>query len=34
MHAEDAVIDDCRNREAVEDVRERFPQLDVIPPLA
>lgn len=34
MHGEDLLIDDGRNRQTVEAVGERLPQLDVIPPLA
>ena len=32
--AEDLLVDDGRDREAIEAVRERLPQLDVVPPLA
>ncbi len=34
MHSEDLLIDDRRDWEAIEAVRERLPQLDVVPPLA
>ena len=34
MHGEDLVVDDCRDRQAVEAVRERLPQFDVVATLA
>lgn len=34
MHGEDLLIDDGRNRQTVEAVGERLPQLDIVPPLA
>ena len=34
MHSENFLIDDCRNRQAVEAISERLPQLNIIPPLA
>ena len=34
MHAEDLLVDNCGHREAIEAVRESFPKLDVISPLA
>lgn len=34
MHREYFLIDNCCNRQAVEAIGERLPQLDVIPPLA
>jgi len=34
VHAEDLLIDDGSNGEAVEAVREGLPELDVVPPLA
>lgn len=34
MHGEDLLIDDSRNGETVEAVRESLPQLNVVPPLA
>lgn len=34
MHCENFLVNDCCNRQAIEAIRERFPQLDVIPPLA
>mmetsp|Transcript_13966 Transcript_13966/g.55101 ORF Transcript_13966/g.55101 Transcript_13966/m.55101 type:complete len:212 (+) Transcript_13966:662-1297(+) len=34
MHAEDLLVDDRSNGKAVEAVRERLPELDVVPPLA
>lgn len=34
MHGEDLLIDDSRNGEAVEAIREGLPQLNVVPPLA
>lgn len=30
MHSEDLLVDDCGNGQAVEAIRERFPQLDII----
>lgn len=33
MHCEDLLVDDCCNRQAVEAVRERLPQLDIVPSL-
>lgn len=33
MHSEDLLIDDRGNWQAIEAVRERLPQLDVVPPL-
>lgn len=30
MHGEDLLVDDCCNRQAVEAVRERLPQLDIV----
>jgi len=34
VHCEDLLIDDCRDRQAVEAISERLPQLDVVPSLA
>ena len=34
MHAEDLLVDDRGDREAVEAVGERLPELDVVPALA
>jgi hypothetical protein len=34
MHREDLLVDDGRNRQAVEAVGERLPELDVVSPLA
>jgi hypothetical protein len=34
VHGEDLLIDDSRNGETVEAVRESLPQLNVVPPLA
>ncbi len=34
MHAEDFLIDDCGNRQAVKAVGESFPQLDIVSSLA
>ena len=34
VHAEDLLVDDGGNGQAVEAVGERLPQLDVVPPLA
>lgn len=34
VHGEDLLIDDSRNGEAVEAIRESLPQLNVVPPLA
>ena len=34
MHGEDLLIDDSRNGEAVEAIRESLPQLNVVPPFA
>lgn len=34
MHRENFLVDDSRNRQAVEAIGECLPQLDVIPPLA
>ena len=34
MHAENLLVDDSCYRQAIEAVCERFPQLDVITPLA
>lgn len=34
MHRENLLIDNGRNRQAVEAVRKRLPQLDVVPSLA
>lgn len=34
MHGEDLLIDDGGNRQTVEAIGERLPQLDVVPPLA
>jgi len=34
VHGEDLLVDDCCNGQAVETVRESFPKLDVVPPLA
>ena len=34
MHGEDLLVDDGRNRQAVEAIGESLPQLDVVPPLA
>ena len=34
MHAEDLVVYDCGRREAVEHIRERFPQLNTETALA
>ena len=34
MHSKDFLIDDSGDRQAVEAVRERLPQLDVVPSLA
>ena len=34
MAAEDLLVDDGRDREAIEAVGERLPQLDVVSPLA
>lgn len=34
MHGENLLVDDSRNRQAVEAVRKSFPQFDVVPPLA
>lgn len=34
MHRENFLVDDCCNRQAIEAISERLPQLDVIPPLA
>lgn len=34
VHAEDAVVDERCDRQAVEAVDEEFPQLDVVPALA
>ena len=34
IHAEDFFVNDCCNWEAVEHVRERFPQFDVVTTLA
>ena len=33
MHCEDFFVDDCCNRQAIEAVGERLPELYVIPPL-
>jgi hypothetical protein len=33
VHCEDLLVDDCCNRQAVEAVRERLPQLDIVPSL-
>jgi hypothetical protein len=34
VHAEDAVIDECSDGEAVEAVDEEFPEFDVVSSLA
>ena len=34
MHRKDLFIYDCCNGQAIEAVRERLPELDVVPPLA
>lgn len=34
MHGEDLLVDDGSNGQAVETVRKRLPQLDVVPALA
>jgi hypothetical protein len=34
VHGKDLLVNDCRDRQAIEAVRERLPQLDVVPPLA
>mmetsp|Transcript_54924 Transcript_54924/g.158939 ORF Transcript_54924/g.158939 Transcript_54924/m.158939 type:complete len:202 (+) Transcript_54924:408-1013(+) len=34
MHADDLLVDQAAHREAVEDITELLPQLDVVPPLA
>lgn len=34
MHAEDLIVNDCGGREAVEYIRERFPQLNTVTALA
>lgn len=34
VHAENFLVDYCRDGEAVEHVGERLPQFDVVPPLA
>ena len=34
MHCEDFLVDDCCNRQAVEAISKRLPQLNVVPPLA
>ena len=34
MHREDLLVYNCCNWQAVEAIRERLPQLDVIPPFA
>lgn len=33
MHGEDLFIDDSCNREAIEAVRKRLPQFDIVSPL-
>jgi len=33
MTAEDLFVDDCNNRQTVETVRKRLPQLDTVPSL-
>jgi hypothetical protein len=33
VHCENLLIDDCRNRKAVETVRERLPKLNIVPSL-
>jgi hypothetical protein len=34
VHCEDLLINDCRDRQAVEAISERLPQLDIVPSLA
>jgi hypothetical protein len=34
VHCEDLLINDCCNRQAVEAISERLPQLDIVPSLA
>jgi hypothetical protein len=34
VHCEDLLVDDCCDRQAVEAISKRLPQLDVIPSLA
>ena len=34
MHGEDLLVDDGRDGQAVEAIREGFPQLDIVPSLA
>lgn len=34
MHGEDFLINDCRDRKAVETISKGLPQLDIIPSLA
>jgi hypothetical protein len=34
VHCEDLLVDDCCDRQAVEAISERLPQLDIVPSLA
>lgn len=34
VHGEDLLVDDCSNGQAIEAIRECFPQLDIVSPLA
>jgi hypothetical protein len=34
VHCEDLLVDDCSNRQAVEAISKRLPQLDIVPSLA
>jgi hypothetical protein len=34
VHCENLLVNDCCNRQAVEAISERLPQLDVVPSLA
>jgi hypothetical protein len=34
VHCEDLLVDDCCDRQAVEAISERLPQLDIIPSFA
>jgi hypothetical protein len=34
VHCEDLLVDDCCNRQAVEAISKRLPQLDIVPSLA
>ena len=34
MHGEDLLVDDCRDRQAIEAISKSLPQLDIVSPLA